>query len=415
MGFSLRDIDIVLISHDHPDHLRDFETIVHLLRELEDKYKILHRVNVLLTLASYRRLAHIITRPNFRRHINSLVIDIEKEVNPKGEIEFIFERCGEKNDGDKQGPLYWQPVLSNNVNGEYVSVKCTLAYHDDYSNRSDSYGFILNFVNWRSAVKESINSKSKNSLMSPTLSFGYTGDTKWVGPDLYGKGCPLYSEGRCGGREHESENDKKKCGGWNNVGEQYKDCDVLLLHLGSLIDHKRGMKFSNYQRQEDCEELIRDKNHPYLMGMIRLLADINKESRNKNILYLLSEFGEELRGGIRKDLVNRFQRGFNGESNIIPVDVGLDVRLWEKIEQTEELKQGSNDKENTKCFHCELCDQYRSVKDVAYLNFGQDEAIYHVCRTCEKSLPHDVQQNKIRQLYDIGRELRTLPNVIAKK
>ena len=82
MGFSLMDVDIVLISHAHPDHLWDFESMVQLLHELQVKTHKIHQLNVVLTLGSYHRLSHIINNPGLRRFINPLVIDIRKEIEP---------------------------------------------------------------------------------------------------------------------------------------------------------------------------------------------------------------------------------------------------------------------------------------------------------------------------------------------
>jgi len=63
-GFSLSDIDVILLSHSHLDHIRDFESIVHLLEKLRSR-----RVNVILSLGTYHRLEHIFTNKEFRRYI----------------------------------------------------------------------------------------------------------------------------------------------------------------------------------------------------------------------------------------------------------------------------------------------------------------------------------------------------------
>ena len=61
-------------------------------------------------------------------------------------------------------------------------------------------------------------------------------------------------------------------------------------------------------------------------------------------------------------------------------------------------------------FLCVLCDKFCSINEVEYTRFGHDEAIFHICKTCDKAEPFDVRQTKLRQLYEIGRELRTLPD-----
>jgi ribonuclease BN (tRNA processing enzyme) len=392
MGFSLRDIDIVVISHAHADHLWDFETMVQLLHELEGKekithQKITHRLNVIMTLGIYKRLSHIIKNPKLRRFINPLVVDIRKEID----LDY-FENVGKldknsfkfKKNETNQLNTRWQPILPipGNADKAEIVIKPTRAYHEDYTDISDSYGFIIDI-------------KSNSSDGKNDLSFGYTGDTKWVDEDLYFK-----------------ESD---------VASQYKDCNVLLFHIGSLIDHKKGKKFINYNNEKDrknradnCIKLIRKENHPYLMGTIRFLKklgypEITSTCKGNHKLILLGEFGEELRGGIRTDLVKRFQGDAPSHWPIVPVDVGFDVLLYEYSTSTKKDSKGGFK------FLCALCDEHRPIEVIDYFRFGQDEAIFHICKTCKKATPDDVRQLKLRKLYEIGRDLRTLPDKYNEK
>ncbi|MBW2647304.1 MAG: MBL fold metallo-hydrolase [Deltaproteobacteria bacterium] len=407
MGFSLMDVDIVLISHAHPDHLWDFESVVQLLHELKGKKDIVHQLNVILTLGSYQRLDHIINNPKLRRFINPLVIDIRKEIDPdffkklgtnsKGFNDFFgfFDSNSLNNNSsrsNKEKVNQWSPALpyiEEHAQKTEIEIWPTRAYHDDYSDRSDSFGFIIK-------VKSLEHSDS-------SVSFGYTGDTKWVGNDLYNQACPA------------DDNDcEKKCSvdshRWEDVASQYTDCDVLLMHLGSIIDHKdkdeNKQSFSYYDSAKNCEELIREKNHPYLMGMIRFLRKLYNTKPEKKKLILMGEFGEELRGGIRIDLVKRLQQGLTKTWPIVPVDVGLDIILhnYSDSEPKENSPQFSKFK-----FLCALCDKPRPLREIGYFRFGADEAIFYICKTCNRAFPDDVRQTRLRHLYEIGRELRTLP------
>ncbi len=401
MGFSLMDVDIVLISHAHADHLWDFESMVQLLNDLKVKKGITHRLNVVLTLGSYQRLEHIIKNPKLRRFINPLVIDIRKEIEPgffnklgtdtdSERFNYCFAFDDAKNTKKNTKMMRWHPVLPNdekhNVNSE-IEIWPTRAYHDDYSERSDSFGFLINVTK---AVTSGSNGKK--------FCFGYTGDTKWVGNDLYNQACPA------------DDNDcEKKCSvdspRWEDVASQYTDCDVLLMHLGSLIDHKDNKKqfFSYYSSAKFCEKLIREKNHPYLMGMIRFLRELYNLQPEKKKLILMGEFGEELRGGIRIDLVKRLRQGLTEKWSMLPVDVGLDILLHDYADSRSQ--KGEKYK-----FLCALCDKHRFLSEVDYLRFGPDEAIFYTCKTCKKAIPYDVRDTRLRQLYDIGRELEPSHN-----
>ena len=408
MGFSLRDIDIVIISHAHPDHLWDFESMIQLLHELEEKEQITHRLNVIMTLGSYRRLEHIITNPVLRCFINPFIIDIRKEIDP-----FFFNNLGPHNQGERyrycfefyplrndnaghmnRREVCWQPSLpiDNNEHDEVIEIWPTRSYHDDYSERSDSFGFIIRFPNIISANSDTC------------FSFGYTGDTKWVGDDLYNKECPSHSACQ---KKYE-----KNRSVWKDVATQYKKCDALLIHLGSLIDHKKNkVGFSKYSEAKYCNELVRKENHLYLMGMIRFIKTLYASESDNDIekLILIGEFGEELRGGIRIDLIKRIQDGIykNIEKDwrILPLDVGLDVLLhdYSSFENHEDSPINCRFR-----FRCALCDKHCSINEVEYIRFGHDEAIFHICKTCSKAEPDDVRETKLRALYEVGRELRTL-------
>jgi len=300
--------------------------------------------------------------------------------------EEFFNYCFAFTKKDKEP---WAPILPDinaNVGDGEIEIWPTLAYHDDYSDISDSFGFIIK-------IKPTENTPQING---EEFCFGYTGDTKWVGEDLYHKNC-------CPGAGIDADCKKKYTDQprWKDVAGQYRDCDVLLMHLGSLIDHKNEHKqqFKNYPKRA-CEELIRDKNHPYLMGMIRFLGEIYKETQKKKLI-LMGEFGEELRGGIRTDLVKRFRQGLPEKWQMVPVDVGLDILLHNYVDSGKPLSEFK--------FLCALCEKPRLLSEIDYFRFGQDEAIFYICKTCIKATPADVRQTQLRQLYDIGRELRTLP------
>jgi len=401
MGFSLKDIDIVLVSHAHPDHLWDFESIIHLLHELEDKKKIFHRVHAILTLSSYTRLEHVITNPKLKRYVNPLIIDIRKEiddqyfenlgkcntgnaVNFKNTFRFKFKKAS---DGEQANNDDWKLFLPLNSESDdsdpsddTLDIMPTRAYHDDHSMRSDSFGFLLNFFASNSSLKG----------RKPFL-LGYTGDSKWVSDDLYCSKCPVNSD--CSRNLVDN-----KCK-WQSTADQYKECDVLLTHLGSLIDHKNDRGFKAYSPKE-CENLIRDKNHPYLMGMIRFLRSLYDIS-SKSKLILIGEFGEELRGGIRTDLMDRLRNGVTPDWPVMPVDVGLDICLHDLSPANDEIV------DQTFKFQCVLCERYISVKKIEYLRFGHDEGIFYSCSTCYKATPEDVRNAKLQRLYEVGRELRT--------
>ena len=122
-------------------------------------------------------------------------------------------------------------------------------------------------------------------------------------------------------------------------------------------------------------------------------------------MVLMSEFGEELRGKIRLDFIERLKSTYK-KFDVLPVDIGLDVLLAEgKSEECEHSRPIS--KEGIPKVWCVRCKEFISVKQVAFEHYGHDEALFSVCETCRKATPLNVLQERLRALYEVGRRLET--------
>jgi len=375
-GFSLDDIDIVLISHAHADHIRDFESIVILLHELKKRGEKKKKIHVILTLGAYNRLEHIIKDPVFRFFIEPYIIDVHREIDYEyfenlAGYPFKFQREA-AGSPLSSGLVRYRPVVgSNEETGIHpkVLIYPTRAYHAD-SSYSDSFGFRL-----KVALSE-----------TDEVILGYSGDTKWVYeliPD------PL-----------DRERDIK------DISTQYADCDTVIVHLGSLIGFKKSFDLYNQcndsQINEECEKLVREANHPYLVGMLRLLSSLYEERDNQpKQLVLIGEFGEELRGGIRVDLIDRLKNTYSERLACLPLDVGMRFQLWPKSDTKDRHGRAA---QRVWCVQCEnFCD----VEEAEFERYGVDEALFCVCSTCHKATPLNVLQDRLRQLYEVGYELRS--------
>jgi len=384
VGFSLADIDVVLLSHAHVDHVRDFESMVTLLLELRKRTKhtdkeIRRKLHAIMTLGVYRRLEYLFERPGLREFVEPYILDIEKEIDPeildKSKFEFIQEEdLSDKSDktepSKKPKRVRFVPVLPGEKGEEssrdsriHLTIAPTKSYHNDFSEYSDSFGFMIR-INDLALKQES------------GYTFGYTGDTSW--------------------------ND--------DIMKQYAGCDSLLVHIGSLIDREKcdRKKFSYYENGgEKCFELIRGKNHPYLMGMLHFLTEIFKTKRkNKKPLILMSEFGEEMRGGIRLDFVGRLKKTYDDTLDILPVDIGLDVLLaCHSSNECKDRSTSNGTNANPKVW-CVQCKHFVALDDAAFIPYGHDEALFCVCKICKKATPVNVLQEGLCALYEVGRRLQ---------
>ena len=382
VGFTLTHIDVVLLSHAHMDHVRDFESMLALCLELKKRSKIKHKLHAIMTRGIYRRLEHVIRSSSLREFVEPYILDMEKDIVPDfiqpylyeipQTMKFPFSLNGPNFkfilSSDEKKPTSSEVKLKVAGSDEESSgtdlcltITPTRAYHDDYSEYSDSFGFLINF--------------GYGTTGQPIAKIGYTGDTSWF-PD---------------------------------VMQQYDGCDALLIHLGSLIDRENSekMKFEYYNKVAKCLELVRDKNHPYLMGLLFFLREIRNWS--KLPLVLISEFGEELRGEIRRNLMQRLREAYAQEDRkigVLPVDVGLDVMLacCSTNGQVDKNETWVVEKEAPLVL-CVQCQNFVPVEKADFATFGYDEALFCVCTTCKKSTPTDVLQDTLRTLYEVGRPL----------
>ena len=411
LGFSLSDIDVVLLSHAHLDHIRDFESLVTLCLELNKRHpdKVKRRLHTIMTLGVYRRLSHIFDSTGLREFVEPYILDIEKEITPKfiepyiDELEYYnaFLNPNENNPKPVVNPnshkfVFEEVQGSNPDRGRFrslaedhsdsksdlrLSITATRAYHNDFSEYADGFGFKVEI--------------SAAGSGADTCTIGYTGDTSWS-PDII---------------------------------EQYKNCNALIIHIGSLIDREKDMPFDAYKENEEaCWNLIKEKNHPYLFGLLQFLTEIARpEFTGKVPLVLLSEFGEELRGRIRLDLCMRLSDHYNGENSrrkipLLPLDVGLDVIL-----SIDEKPEGKS-KDESLNFHertctnlrvllkkndppflvkCVVCEEFVVLQQVDFETYGHDEALYCVCNACCRSTPQNVLQDKLRDLYEVARPIQS--------
>ena len=423
LGFSLSDIDVVLLSHAHLDHIRDFESLVTLCLELKKRHpdKVKRRLHSIMTLGVYQRLSHIFASPGLREFVEPYILDIEKEIQPDfvkpyiDKLEYYNDYFSGLNGNnsltisnlERQGFSFHKapkpqaeqttdrglrflieipPKNSKNNNDLGLTVAATRAYHNDFSEYSDSFGFKITI--------------SSNGGESTTI--GYTGDTSWS----------------------------------HDIIDQYKDCNALLVHIGSLIDREdEEPHFNKYEQEKkewrkergkECWELVKKKNHPYLFGLFRFLTEIsNFPEFNIIPLVFLGEFGEELRGRIRLDLYKRLKETYSNEENqkknipLLPLDVGLDVILHvDKLMNNSKLSLKNKKewarlrklfKNNNQSFlvKCVVCENFVVLQQVDFETYGHDEALYCVCQTCLRSTPHNVLQDKLQDLYEVARPLQS--------
>ncbi|HOO13296.1 MAG TPA: hypothetical protein PK684_10125, partial [Bacillota bacterium] len=116
-----------------------------------------------------------------------------------------------------------------------------------------------------------------------------------------------------------------------------------------------------------------------------------------NQLLIISEFGEELKGGLRVDFVNRLaeyigsKEGRNKRAPIIPSDTGLMVKV------------------DTREIMCTCCKKFYRYDFIEFESFGPNERLFSICSNCKKMLSENQRQHiyrkKVMEAYTHEAEL----------
>ncbi|MCL4418029.1 MAG: MBL fold metallo-hydrolase [Actinobacteria bacterium] len=352
-GFRIGDIDAVIVSHAHPDHADDLPSILSLFHELNGhlgEYYYSNRFNK--EQFNKKHLKLIISQGVFDQYY--------KLIKPSEEsLKDIFVIQANKNGDDIVCDDY-------EFDKKYsIKIKAFATSHKDLR-QWESLGFLIEIIN--------------NKI--PFRRIGYTSDAHWK----------------------------------SNFFEKFEGCNIICAHLGSIVDILNKKEFcslcGDYDKCEkhlECKEkrfengnpttkkLVKqaqEQNHLYLSGLTMFFNEllVNGEKKNNAMeLAVISEFGEELKEGIRMDLFHKFDDWFQKRSKrkarCFPGDIGLEI----------DLLNGN--------ILCCCCQEFKIKNNISPIAYGKDEAIFFVCDECKSVLSTYQIEQKLKNYYENGRKL----------
>jgi hypothetical protein len=203
-GFSLEDLFAVVVTHSHPDHDDDFASLTTLVHEWNSFHEKMCRPKMVKKLDLYLSES---VHWKFASWLQASGIEF-------GRIVTLTLTCWDKKTGDpSQGPFRGDNIQIDlrGPDGYDMVIEVVPAWHDDIIDRTSAVG--LKFYLYTDGKKESV------------YTVGYTGDT-----GAYGLSClgPMGSHAPTGSDGPNGQ------GGMVAVDQQYRDCDLLVAHLGDV-------------------------------------------------------------------------------------------------------------------------------------------------------------------------------------
>lgn len=232
-GFSIEDIDAIIITHSHPDHdaeLSDITALINELNEFNSKFgKPLKKIDVFLNDSTHWKYSSWLQATKVKL---GKVFSLSSLCWDKGTDEFL------------EGPYRGENTLDLSKGDYAMKINVIPAWHDDVISKTASIG--LKFELFRDQECAGI--------------IGYTGDTG------------LYEV-------------KKADGSKKSIEDYYADCDIIIANIGDVKVKELYSELFFATSDEECEK--------YLLPLVLLdLFEMLLEKNFNNIKLTIEELFE---------------------------------------------------------------------------------------------------------------------------
>lgn len=319
-GITIRDINTVIITHDHMDHNADLETIILLKQKKEENIKIYAPVQV---LEAY----HLQDRACMEGSIIKVQPLAHGEVceDPSSDISITplpamhWQRCLSINNRAIRPRQKIESLLEHHFSAVGVMIEMKSTIRRILITGDTLFPLKQNGDNWFAYAEDD---KHRIPYMNPRKAtfLGWTPRNIMAESNTVAKAII-----------------ERQCEKMAFAYSQLKRCDIVCLHIGSIKGI--GKLRENDEQPVDWESVINNPDYCYpgfhlgFTGCMRVLNLLIKDEifKPENGLVVMTEFGEELLGHRRTlaDALSNAMKCIDDKNDVtvLPSDVTLNIRL----------------------------------------------------------------------------------------
>lgn len=229
-GFSLEDIDAVVVTHSHSDHDDDLATLTTLIREWNEYHELTGECEEKNSTKELDFFLNESSNLKFSAWLKSSEVKIARVI-PLPSLWWDKE-SKEPSDGKIRGKPVKLDLRNEKIPEEGYSFEMEIvpAWHNDVIGKTEAIGIKFHLYEPKLEQGSSTFSFEKVGVI------GYTGDTGAYGHDVTGL-------------------DR---GGSKLIEDQYKDCDVLIAHLGDIRARELMTQMGQYGDEHPIQKLFND-------------------------------------------------------------------------------------------------------------------------------------------------------------
>ena len=394
-GFYIGDIDTIIVTHSHLDHCAELLPIMDLIYQFNKRYgstpkrrRQKKRVNLCLSQGAYTKFS-IFTNEAWQEQLKDVIILENLDngnytpfdgltisaikthhmdlggVNAIGLKIKIYEKDNNGKDKEKlclgfTSDTPSNPDIKKSLEGcDLLCVHLGSIKYQEIGYRDDRYNIKGYLFSWDEIPGNDNERLIKFLKENLEIKWVKTAKIEKIEGD---KTLRVYTKENSLSLRLNEEETKVNL----EIGDSKVNEFTVKTENGKLNIYLTRKISSKTEQREEFNKTYATANHLFFFGTLEVIESC---ANKVEPLIIVSEFGEELKYGLRTDLCKKLSKETKFEC--LPSDIGLYIGI---------------DEDGTKKVRCDFCDEFVKPDEIKTFSFGREDAIQYICQTCNNTL-----------------------------